>query len=173
MKTWLALFILLFPLKSFSQPLPTQKEQYDFLNWYINYKKPNHLKRSLVRITDAQILAGDGFKLIKVKITNNERKYLSRQIIANQERTLYDTVLLNKADWKKPGGPEQPFTQLSLPVFSRDRKLVIIANNYYNLQADPGDSETGLELYVKVKAGVWRLCGVQPFDKQIIVSQSE
>jgi len=168
--TFIAIFTF---LSCFAQSLPSPKEQYDFLNWYITYKKPDRLKQSLVRISNAQILTGDGFKMMKVKITNNERSYFSKQMIANQPVTNLDTALLNHADWKKPGEPDQPFTQLSLPLFSRDRKLVIITNNYYNLQTDPGNSETGLELYVKVKKDVWRPCALQPFDKQTIISQSE
>lgn len=137
-----------------AQSLPTQKDKYDFLRWYLKkYNIPNlsdslqQLERPNYKITNTESLS-----FPERKFTKKDIEYIKKQVQQKNTPTHLDTTLLQGNKWRKPGSQVYPYTYISLPVFSRNKHIVLI--NRTNI-CGPNCSDGTLEVYIRDKDGNW------------------
>jgi|GEM_PF-3718006 len=158
---YISILVLLTQLNSNGQTLPTQKEQYNFLSWYLKIK---NLKTVLNTTTSFsigslskkyidQVLSSD------FKIDKTGRTYINRQILKSNNPVVLDTSLFKDIDWKK-GIDSNNFksysaikSYISVPIFSLNRKMVFITWGYY---CGGTCGKESIDTYIKTKRGKWK-----------------
>ncbi|QKJ31292.1 hypothetical protein HQ865_16505 [Mucilaginibacter mali] len=137
-----------------AQALPTQKDKYDFLRWYLKkYNIPNlsdsiqQLERPNYKITNTESLS-----FPERRFTKKDIEYIKLQLHQKNMPTRLDTTLLQGNNWRKPGSQAYPYTYISLPVFSRNKHIVLI--NRSNI-CGPNCSDGNIEVYIRDKDGNW------------------
>ncbi|MCJ8211701.1 hypothetical protein MUY27_18425 [Mucilaginibacter sp. RS28] len=135
--------------------MPTQKEQYDFLKWYL---KENPAKKLCDTVKPFDYMVGmDRFFAfrnfgISFEISPKDCLYVLSQVKVYRQVAGLDTSQFKGIDWHLKSDRHLPITYISLPVFSRDRKTVFI-NRAYHCGGLCG--EGGIEIYVKTQ-GRWK-----------------
>ena len=158
------LAFLIAPYLGYSQNLPTKKEQYDFLKWYVNYKKFKPLSDTTAffdyNFTDQYSMSKNMLNSLKVSAKN--KAFLKKQILIYNKHSLLDTSLL-KLDTSKVGYLRY---HISFPIFSTDRKTVLISWGY-SCGKDCG--KKSIEAYIKSTNEKWRPAKI-PFEVIYIVN---
>jgi hypothetical protein len=140
-----ALAVCLFvQLTARAQALPTKKEQYDFLKWYIKSTKPKSLSNIIIPFDENMVALGS------IKLNNSNVKYLKKQLGAYTDDALLDTAILKGNYWSVKPDTTRSTISLSLPIFSINKKIVAI-----HLETRCGWECGGdhIEVYEKNKAG--------------------
>jgi len=128
------------------QSLPTKKEQYDFLRWYIKSKKPKPLSNIIIRFDENMIALGS------IKLDKSDVKYLKKQLGGYTEGALLDTTILKGDYWSVKPDTNRSTINLSLPIFSINKKIVAIHWETHCGWECGGDH---IEVYEKNKSGHW------------------
>jgi hypothetical protein len=162
---------LFFQLTAHAQALPTKKNQYDFLRWYI---KKKDLKAILDTTTSFSI---DGFTIKDIdqtlrgfKIGKADRRYINRQILESNTPRALDTTVLHGVSWKKRKDTNTfesyvaTKSFISMPIFSKDRKTVFIAWSY---SCGPTCGKASIDIYMRAKSGVWKVSKVYGFPVEV------
>lgn len=96
-KVALIFVVLIAFLNANAQKLPSKIEQYDFLKWYIDYKKPENLSDTTNNCYDLKELLNQ--KRL-TKSISDDVLFMKVQINTFSKVTKFDTSLLNYSDWK-------------------------------------------------------------------------
>lgn len=136
-------------LISNAQSLPTHKEQYAFLKWYIKY-------RHLVPLDPSLEFSGDfsATNINSMLVSIKNKSYLKRQHQLLLKQFKLDSNSLKEIDWKTDLQSEDFINYFSFPIFSVDRKIVIINWGIY-CGRDCGKEST--DMFFKDKKNKWRL----------------
>ncbi|NCD70640.1 hypothetical protein [Mucilaginibacter agri] len=130
----LAILTALIKFEGLGQSLPTKKEQYDFLKWYLKYDKPEKLSDTLNYLEDNGFATTDlqgKYGTLSLKLSKQSIKFIGKQLKKNHKINLLDTAGLSVRDWKTSDGPRVPVSHISLPVFTANKKIVFIYRAYY------------------------------------------
>ena len=148
MKTkYVALIVCLFvQLTARSQTLPTKKEQYDFLRWYIKSTKPKSLSNVIIRFDENMVVLGS------IKLNNSNVKYLKKQLGTYIEGASLDTTILKGNYWSAKSDTNRSTINLSLPIFSINKRIVAI---HWETRCGWECGGDHIEVYEKNKAGHW------------------
>lgn len=146
---FLLIAILLFPVSVKSQPLPTKQEQYEFLKWYLTYKKFEALADSTINFNfDLKHHYSLGSGTVRdLKLRPATISYMKRQDIYDKQAL--DTANFPRYKWVIVGYRNY----ISLPIFSPNKKTALI--RWSAMCGDPC-GETRIEAYVKTRSGKWR-----------------
>ena len=138
-----------------AQPLPSKKEQFDFLQWYLKEKKFKGLKDSTVAFS----IGSDNMKSINEIVSQNHkfskstRAFLKRQIIATRIKSPLDTANLKGVDWKKKEDSTIYESYISLPVFSKSKRTVFISWGYY---CGNECGKESIDIFVRTNNNGWK-----------------
>jgi len=130
----------------------SKNDQYKFLNWYVENYHPENLSDKLIPIENF------GSSLTQIynaqddscKFSKEDRLFISQQVISNNKIKILSKADFRNANWKEK--KVESSTNLSLPVFSKDKTIVIINRWYYcGMLCDDG----GMEVF-KWKGGHWK-----------------
>lgn len=138
----------------YSQSLPTKKEQYDFLKWYLVKNSVQALSDTLKHF-NYHVDLKDFFEINsydkQLKISQQDSLYIIKQLNYTG-KVLLDKEQFSDIDWKAGDVANLPVTYISLPVFSEDRTIAFI-NRAFHCGALCGHG--GIEIYKKTD-GKWK-----------------
>lgn len=147
---FLLITILLLPVFANSQKLPTKQLQYNFLKWYLKYKNFEALSDTTayfdLALNETHSIARNTIR--SLKLTGANIIYIKRQNVFNN-KSILDTTILPRFKGQVKG--VRPY--ISLPIFSINKKIVLISWGYY---CGPKCGQHGIEAYIKTKDGKWR-----------------
>lgn len=154
---YLPLFITLFVCfarDTNAQSLPTQKDQYEFLRWYLKKYNIQNLSDSLQQLErpNYKITHTESLAFPERKFTKKDIEYIKQQLHQKNAPAHLDTTLLQGNHWRRPGSQAYPYTYISLPVFTRNKHIVLI--NRTNI-CGPNCSDGNIEVYIRDKDGNW------------------
>jgi len=127
------------------QSLPTKKEQYDFLKWYIKSTKPKSLSTITIRFDENMVALGT------IHLNKSNVKYLERQL-GYTEGALLDTTILKGKYWSVNPNTDSSAISLSLPIFSLNKKIVAI---HWETRCGWECGGDHIEVYEKNTDGQW------------------
>lgn len=128
------------------QSLPTKKDQYDFLRWYIKSTKPKSLSNIIIRFDENMVALGS------IKLNNSNVKYLKKQLGAYTDGASLDTTILKGNYWSAKPDTNRSTINLSLPIFSINKKIAAI---HWETSCGWECGGDHIEVYEKNKAGQW------------------
>ncbi len=93
-KCGLILILTIFTYQAcYCQPLPTKKQQYSFLRWYLASKKPKSLSNNIIRFDENMVV------LSSIRLDNSNINYLKKQLGSYTPGALLDTTMLKSNYW--------------------------------------------------------------------------
>lgn len=128
------------------QSLPTKKQQYDFLKWYVKTKEPKSLSRILIPFDENMIA------LSSINLNDSNIKYLKKQLAGYTKDTLLDTTVLKGNYWSVKPDTNRSTISLSLPIFSINKKIAAI---HWETGCGWECGGDHIEVYEKNRAGRW------------------
>jgi len=136
-----------------AQNLPSKKEQYDFLKWYVSYR---HL---FLLDSSYKFIGIFSCSINNVPLYQNEKRseknYLSRQAKLLKNQLRLDSSTLRQIGWKSVEKPENSYINyFSLPIFSLDRKMAIIS---WGIYCGKDCGKESFDVFIKTKNNKWRL----------------
>ena len=138
--------------KALGQTMPSKKEQYDFLKWYINHTKLPSLSDSTVNFLNGPEFTIKDFRgTLKQSsaITVADVKLITKQIrLIDNNKVVLDTLILKHSDWKSISNKTNTESYISLPVFSASRKFAFIMHGFY---CGGTCGHEGIEVYIKTR----------------------
>ncbi len=137
-----------------AQSLPTKQEQFDFLRWYIKYRRLVPSRDTTISFSNEFATTTDLNTILSAtKQSKLGRKHIKKQVYLLKHGLTLDTTTLQKLQWDvKATGKGSFISTMSFPVFSVDRKLVIIQYGYY---CGNECGREGTDVFIKNKYNKW------------------
>lgn len=145
-------------LSAFSQALPSKKEQYDFLKWYLKHKIIPPLSDTSEKLLNPRISLQTINQMLasSSKITKADYSYIKKQALQSRSQKI-DTGLFKNVHWRTDFHPNSLHRYISIPIFSLDKKVVFI---YYNDICGSDCGEESIDAFIKTKNNKWQAANV-------------
>lgn len=152
-KIVLLYFTLITFLNVYGQAVPTKKEQYDFLRWYVKHKKMPPLSDTSVKLDNSTILRSlNKILLSSHKITRSDYLYIRKQALQST-RQVIDTGLLKNVVWRTDFHQDTLYRYISMPIFSSNKKIVLVL---YGNGCGFDCGMTSMDAFIKTKGNKWK-----------------
>jgi len=145
--------LCLFQFTANAQKLPDKQEKYEFLHWYLTRKGLKQLSDTTVPFSIGSLKMKEIDRILAKKLTQAELRYLHRQIISTKIPNALDTMVFKRYDLITIPDAKAFRSYISMPIFSKDRKMALIA---YGIYCGITCGEESIDVYIKTQKGSWK-----------------